>query len=631
MVGLIDVMDELRGRLTEGSSDLDVISIVGMPGVGKTTLANKLYFDQSVVSHFDIRAQCCVSQEYTRKDLLIAILGDIIGETSKLDNEAGDVLADKLRKHLFGMRYLILIDDIWKTSAWDGLRLCFHDASNGSRIILTTRHYDVASHAIHVSHPLVLRLLSSDEAGGCYRIRYSIQKVAPLVLRDVGKSIAQKCGGLLLPIVLVGGILARMEKEKYCLEQVETNLGPHIQVHSEHTIDLSYQNLPHHLRTCFLYFGVFSEDKEIQVSKLTWLRISEGFVKAHMEKMLENVAKDYLENLIGRNLLMVAKRSSDGQVKACHIHDLLRESQVGELLRKDKMMVKLRHLHIYDQAFFTLDNEQEFPESPSKMAYLQTLSSACFSCVKNADKVLAKMPNLRKLRCEVSKFDGSFPAFNNLTMLKISSGPTLTSVNQFKLPSSLKKLTLSNFRMNLNEVTTLSNLELLNLLGVTISSNIWKVNDEQFDKLKFLKLENPSFSEWDVSDDAFPCLEHLVLKRCRYLKVIPSCFGYMPSLKSIEVKSCKESVAESSRKCKLMRWDILFSRSSSTSRQGNHNSLTSNWLSESSTLNMTEMNPISSSSKAPNPEKAQEPSSSGTVEAANAKNARLMADNEKLR
>ncbi|MCE3216038.1 hypothetical protein HAX54_004548 [Datura stramonium] len=155
-------------------------------------------------------------------------------------------------------------------------------------------------------------------------------------------------------------------------------------------------------------------------------------------------------------------------------------------------MVKLRHLHIYDQAFFTLNNGEESSESSSTMDDLQTISSVCFSCMENADKILKKTPNLWKLRCEVSKFDGSFPAFSklkNLEMLKISTGSTLTWIDKLKFPSNLKKLTLSNFCINLNEVSALSNLEVLKLVGVTISSNTWKVNDEQFSKLKFLKLE----------------------------------------------------------------------------------------------------------------------------------------------
>ncbi|MCD7456841.1 hypothetical protein HAX54_033324 [Datura stramonium] len=211
--------------------------------------------------------------------------------------------------------------------------------------------------------------------------------------------------------------------------------------------------------------------------------------------------------------------------------------------------------HIYDQAFFTLNNGEESSESSSTMDDLQTISSVCFSCMENADKILKKTPNLWKLRCEVSKFDGSFPAFSklkNLEMLKISTGSTLTWIDKLKFPSNLKKLTLSNFCINLNEVSALSNLEVLKLVGVTISSNTWKVNDEQFSKLKFLKLEILLFQNGMSQVMPFHGL-NTVLKRCRYLKVIPSFFGYTPSLKSIEVKSCKESLSESSIVIKEMQ------------------------------------------------------------------------------
>ncbi|KAF3639997.1 hypothetical protein FXO38_22347 [Capsicum annuum] len=115
----------------------------------------------------------------------------------------------------------------------------------------------------------------------------------PLVLEDVGQKIAQKCGGLPLSVVLVAGILETTEKEKHSWEQVAINLGSHIQ------------------------------DEEIQVSKLTWLWIAEGLVKTHNEKLSEDLAENYLKNLIGKSLMMVSKISSDGIIKACRIHDLL--------------------------------------------------------------------------------------------------------------------------------------------------------------------------------------------------------------------------------------------------------------------------------------------------------------------
>ncbi|XP_055809990.1 putative late blight resistance protein homolog R1B-16 isoform X2 [Solanum dulcamara] len=323
MVGFQEVMDTLRRQLIRGSSHLDVISIVGMPGLGKTFLANKLFFDQLVVSHFDVRAQCCVSQVYTRKDLLLTILRGIKKDTIISDKLPENELADRLRKLLLVQRYLILIDDVWETDAWDDLYPSFWDANNGSRIILTTRLGDVASHAKLVSDPHFLRLLTPEESWMLLKDKVFNTRSCPPVLEDVGRKIAQKCGGLPLSVVLVAGILEGREKEKHCWEQVAINLGSHIQSKSEDLINLSYQDLPFHLKPCFLYFGVFLEDEEIQVSKLTWLWTAEGLVKTHREKLSEDIAEFYLKNLIGRNLVMVSKKSSDGKTKACRIHDLL--------------------------------------------------------------------------------------------------------------------------------------------------------------------------------------------------------------------------------------------------------------------------------------------------------------------
>ncbi|KAH0668411.1 hypothetical protein KY289_022904 [Solanum tuberosum] len=291
-----------------------------------------------VVSHFDVRAQCCVSQVYTHKDLLLSILRGVKKDTAIGDKLPEYVLADKLRKLLLVQRYLILIDDVWETVAWDDLKPSFYDANNGSRIILTTRLGDVASHAKLVSDPHFLRMFTPEESWMLLKDKVFNKKSCPVVLEDVGQKIAHKCGGLPLSVVLVAGILKTMEKEIHCWEQVAINLGSHIQAKSEDIINLSYQVLPFHLKPCFLYFGVFLEDEEIQVSKLTLLWIAEGLVKSHKEKLSEDVAEDHLKDLIGRNLVMVSKKSCDGKTKTCRIHDLLldfckKEAKVDNFLQ----------------------------------------------------------------------------------------------------------------------------------------------------------------------------------------------------------------------------------------------------------------------------------------------------------
>lgn len=162
IMGFDDVMKQLRNKLTNGPKELDVISITGMPGLGKTTLANRLYVDESVVSHFDVRAQCCVFQVYSRRGLLLSILImlDVRFDKEKKDNE----LAVILRQFLYPKRYLILIDDVWETTVWDDLRWSFPDDNKASRIILTTWYSKVAEEARCVSEPYPLRNFNFSES-----------------------------------------------------------------------------------------------------------------------------------------------------------------------------------------------------------------------------------------------------------------------------------------------------------------------------------------------------------------------------------------------------------------------------------------------------------------------------------
>ncbi|KAL3336504.1 hypothetical protein AABB24_029246 [Solanum stoloniferum] len=182
-------------------------------------------------------------------------------------------------------------------------------------------------------------------------------------------------------------------------------------------------------------------------------------------------------------------------------------------------MVKLRYLHIYiyTRASFTTPNvHEQLLKSLPKMKELRTLASVWFSCKEDANNILARTPNHQKLRCEVSKCDRLFPAFNNITkleMLKFSGGPFWTFA-EMNLPPCLKKLTLFNCCVySLDQVATLPALVVLKLQQVTFCSKVWEVTNEQFPHLKFLELQVPNLSEWKVSDDAFPCLEQLVLRR----------------------------------------------------------------------------------------------------------------------
>ncbi|XP_070028858.1 putative late blight resistance protein homolog R1A-10 [Nicotiana sylvestris] len=319
LIGFDDVRETIRGQLVRVSPELDVISIVGMAGTGKTTLARSFIKNDS---HFDFWGECRVSQVYTRKDLLLSILSSNCDPT-EISKEADDELADRLRKLLLTKRYLLIIDDVWEVKAWDDLILCFPDARNGSRIILTTRLQKVAVYAKRVTEPHFLRPLNEQESWLLLQKRVFGKEICPEQLKEVGEKIAKKCDGLPLSIVLVAGLLTKMDRTEGCWTQMELSFGERIQDGAKDLVKLSYNDLPYKLKPCFLYFGAFLEDREISVSKVTCLWISEAFIENDGEKCLEDIAEDYLDDLIGRNLVMVTKKRSIGKNKACRVHDLM--------------------------------------------------------------------------------------------------------------------------------------------------------------------------------------------------------------------------------------------------------------------------------------------------------------------
>ncbi|XP_047261524.1 putative late blight resistance protein homolog R1A-3 [Capsicum annuum] len=156
-----------------------------MPGSGKTTLASKVYNDESVCSHFDLRAWCTFDQEYDEKKLLVTLFNLVTGSDLKFCEDID--VADKLRRKLHGKRYLIVLDDVWDTTTWDELTRPFPKVEKGSRIILTTREKKVAFHGKCNTDPHNLRLLRPEESWELLEKREFGKDCCPDELLDVGK------------------------------------------------------------------------------------------------------------------------------------------------------------------------------------------------------------------------------------------------------------------------------------------------------------------------------------------------------------------------------------------------------------------------------------------------------------
>ncbi|XP_070006114.1 putative late blight resistance protein homolog R1A-3 [Nicotiana sylvestris] len=333
----------LLEKLTQydGSSrKLKVISIAGMGGIGKTTLAKEVYDYESIRSHYDVRAWTTVSQQYNVKDILKSLLHSTIPDRFDLGNESR--LAYMLGKSLKSKRYLIVLDDVWSFKAWDDVRQCIPSNNNGSRILLTTRNKEVAYYAGTKNLSLCMDLMDQDESWNLAKSIMFANEALPYDFETIGKQVVVYCQGLPLAIAVISALLSRskrtIEDWENIAEDVMSLVTEDPYERYLHVLGVSYNHLTSDLKACLLYFGIFPEDSEISVKSLVRFWMAEGFLKS--EKDLEKEAEKYLQDLIDRHLVLVGKKSFDGtKIRSCKVHNLIHELCVRELAQSQDIFV----------------------------------------------------------------------------------------------------------------------------------------------------------------------------------------------------------------------------------------------------------------------------------------------------
>ncbi|KAH0643721.1 hypothetical protein KY285_032686 [Solanum tuberosum] len=484
IVGFEEETNWLMRKLTSGPADLDVISITGMPGLGKTTLAYKVYNDKSVSSHFDLHAWCTVDQEHDDKKLLGTIFNQVSDSNSKL-SENLDV-ADKLRRQLYGKRFLIVLDDVWVATTWDELTRPFPEVKKGSRIILTTREKEVALHEKVYTDPLNLRLLKPEESLELLEKRAFGNESCPDELLDVGIVIAHNCKGLPSVVDLIAGVIARREKKKTVWLEVQTNLNSFI-LNSEVEV---------------------MKNRPIIISELIDVWRAEGLVEQTKKMRVEEVMKI-------------------GDYPTCQLHDLVHDFCLIKA-RKEKLfdrisssspssssdlMPRIVNIH-YNRKFFGLNNFVMFGSNEkglsdesiliaedTKLENLRHLHKLVLSYWKDTKDIFKRLPNLQLLQFDLKEsLDYSteqywFPKLDCLT--------------------ELEDLTLYHFLLtsdSLSTIARLPNLEELFLYRIIIEGGEWNMGKEDtFENLKRLTLNKVTLAKWES-----PQLEDSALKIKEY-------------------------------------------------------------------------------------------------------------------
>ncbi|XP_062089104.1 putative inactive disease susceptibility protein LOV1 [Humulus lupulus] len=325
----------LKTRLLEENDDhlYHVVPIFGMGGIGKTTLAKKVYNDDAVKQHFDCCAWVFISQQYVLKDVLSEILIQVgFSQSQSTRNDPEEMLEERKRRRetlnilreddlIFSIKdelrdklYLLVLDDIWRKDDWDCLSRIFPNGKRGSRIVFTSRIMQLASYAnphdVAIEPPLLtsegswkllrLKAFPSDSLGQHRSYQHQYE--------HLGKKMVDRCGGLPLAIVVLGGLL-RTKSSYEEWQRVERDMNSHLNRHNQGVEDmlaLSYHDLPYYLKPCLI-------------------------TEPTQGGTAEDNSEQCLGELIDRCIIQIVKRDYTGvEVKTFRVHHLMRHFCVSK-------------------------------------------------------------------------------------------------------------------------------------------------------------------------------------------------------------------------------------------------------------------------------------------------------------
>ncbi|KAL1213793.1 putative disease resistance protein [Cardamine amara subsp. amara] len=341
LVGLEKNVMKLVGYLAE-EDKIQVVSITGMGGIGKTTLARQVFNHEMVKNHFDGVAWVCISQQFTTKYVWQTILQKLSPKHDEhlVSNMSEYQLQDKLFQLLETSKSLIILDDMWKEEDWDIIEPAFPKKGHW-KVLLTSRNEIVGLHADPRCFTFKPKCLTIEESWTLFqRIAFPSKDTTEfkvdVEMEEMGKEMIKHCGGLPLAVKVLGGLLSpqyTVSKWKRVYENIGSHLIGGTRFNDKNIISvyqilyMSFEELPIYLKHCFLYLAHFPEDYPIDVEELSYLWAAEGILRPiyYDGASIREVVEGCIEELVRRNMVISVRDTLTSRFETCQLHDMMRE------------------------------------------------------------------------------------------------------------------------------------------------------------------------------------------------------------------------------------------------------------------------------------------------------------------
>ncbi|GAY69105.1 hypothetical protein CUMW_269450 [Citrus unshiu] len=508
--GRVDEKNELLSKLLCESSEqqkgLHVISLVGLGGIGKTTLAQLAYNNDEVKRNFEKVIWVCVSDTFEEIRVAKAII-EGLGESASSLSEFQSLMSH-IHRSIEGKKFFLVLDDVCDGdyNKWEPFFLSLKNGLHGSKILVTTRNESVAR-MMGSTNIIFIEQLTEEECWLLFKqLAFSGRSFEDCEkLEPIGRKIAPKCKGLPLAANVIGNLLRSKNSEVWKVEEIGQGLlAPLL---------LSYNDLSSNsmVKRCFSYCAVFPKDYNMKKKELISLWMAQGYLNADEDEEMEMIGEDYFNILATRSFFQEFEKDyDDDDIMSCKMHDIVhhfaqfvssKECLWLEMYDNKESVIKpsgdkVRHLGLnfeggasFPMSFFEFDRLRSlliYDESLSNSSLSSSILSELF---KRLPETLCELYNLQKLDIGWCEYLRELPA--GIGKLKNMRSLLNGDTDSLKyLPIGISRLTslrtLEKFVVgggvdgsNTCRLESLKNLQLLRECGIEGLGNVSHLDEAE--------------------------------------------------------------------------------------------------------------------------------------------------------